>query len=147
MKSYAKRHGLALGNLQRAFTLIEVMIVVAIIGILAAVAYPSYTEYVERGRRNDAKSVLLEAAQFMERRFTESRTYVGTTLPAPFQKSPREGAGWYLLTLSNLGVTTYAVTATPISTWTPKKCGALTLNQVGAQSVSTSDSVADCWNR
>ena len=57
------------------FTLIEVMIVVAIVAILGAVALPSYQQYVERSRRADAKAVLLEATQFMERVFTERGAY------------------------------------------------------------------------
>ena len=56
----------------RGFTLIEMMVVVAIIAILAAVAYPSYRDSVARGRRSDAKAVLTEAAQWVEREYTRS---------------------------------------------------------------------------
>ena len=128
------------------FTLIELLIVVAIVGILSAIAYPSYVQYVERGRRNDAKAVLLEASQYMERVFTETRSYATASLPSSLTQSPREGSAW-----SNISAivtsTTYALTAAPKAAWSPAKCGSLTLNQLGAKGVSTSDSVSDCWNR
>lgn len=128
------------------FTLIELMITVAIVGILAAIAYPSYADFVERGRRNDAKAVLLEAAQYMERVFTERRSYASASLPTSLAQSPREGAAWYNLTVA-VAATTYTLTAAPKSGWTPKLCGSLSLNQLGTKGVSTSDSLSDCWNR
>lgn len=132
---------------ERGFTLIEMLIVIAIIGVLAAIAYPTYTQFIERARRADARAVLLEAAQFMERRFTESRSYVGITLPTSLSAAPREGAAWYSIAASNLTATTYTLTATPRSGWTPKSCGSLSLDQLGVRAVSTSDAVADCWQR
>ena len=60
---------------QRAFTLIELMVVVAIIGIMASIAYPSYQDSVRRSRRADAKGVLMSFANAMERRFTETNSY------------------------------------------------------------------------
>ena len=56
----------------RGFTLIELMIVVAIIAVLASVAYPSYKEYVARSRRAEARAVLVAAQQWMERFYTEN---------------------------------------------------------------------------
>jgi len=66
----------------KGFTLIELMIVVAIVGILAAIAYPSYQEFVARSKRADAQGALLSLASAMERAFTENNSYcdVGTTV-------------------------------------------------------------------
>lgn len=60
---------------QAGFTLIELMITVAIIGILAAIAYPSYTDYVVRSRRAEAKQGLIELAQMLERNYTVANSY------------------------------------------------------------------------
>jgi type IV pilus assembly protein PilE len=128
------------------FTLIEVMIVVAIVGILAAIAYPSYVEYVERARRNDAKAVLLEAAQFVERRFMETRSYAAITIPAAYAQAPREGAAWYNITITAPTAATYTLDAAPRTGWVPKKCGTFTVNQLGVKTVSA-DTVDECWPR
>ena len=64
---------------QKAFTLIELMAVVAIIGILAAIAIPSYQESMRKSRRADAQGALLNFANGMERHFTESNTYCGVS--------------------------------------------------------------------
>lgn len=60
---------------EAGFTLIELMIVVAIVAILSAVAYPSYKEYIAKGRRAEMKTVLLSAQQWMERFYTENYRY------------------------------------------------------------------------
>jgi type IV pilus assembly protein PilE len=130
----------------RGFTLIELLIVIAVIGILAAIAYPTYTDFVERGKRNDAKAVLLEASQFMERKFTENRSYASVSLPSSFSKSPREGDASYTIAV-NSDESSFTLTATP-SGAAPKRCGWLSINQLGVKSVEkTGDGVSYCWNR
>ena len=69
-------------RLHTGFTLIELMIVVAIVGILAAIAYPSYTEQVRQSRRSDCEGALTGLASAMERYFTVNNTYVGAAVGA-----------------------------------------------------------------
>lgn len=136
------------------FSLIEMMIVVAVVGILAAVAYPSYAQYVERAKRKDATAVMLEAAQFVERYFTERRTYVGVdaALPAALSFSPREGKAVYRIGIANVTATTYLLSAVPVATYTPAKCGSLSVDQQSVRGISNPASasaieVGDCFNR
>jgi type IV pilus assembly protein PilE len=145
-----KRSAIHKHGAKRGFTLIELMITVAIVAILASIAYPSYRQYVERARRADAVAVLLEAKQFVERFYTERRTYVGAgaaLASTPLIRSPRDSSSWfYNITVSNEALTAFTVTAAPnTAVWTPSKCGTLSVNQADTRSVSTSDPVSQCF--
>lgn len=101
---------------QRGFTLIEVMIVVVVIGMLAAIAYPSYQDAIRKSRRADARAVLSELTQFMERVYTENNTYMpgGANPTLPFTESPRDGTSkYYDLSLTAATATTYTLQALP----------------------------------
>ncbi|MFP4245350.1 MAG: type IV pilin protein [Ectothiorhodospira sp.] len=91
--------------MSKGFTLIEVMITVAIIGILAAIAYPSYTRYVERTQVSDGKVALSEAAQRLERCYTSTLTYEDCDIAA---ESPE---GFYTLAV-DADASSYTLTAT-----------------------------------
>ncbi len=133
------------------FTLIEVMIVVAIVAILARIAFPSYQESVARARRGDAKTVLLENAQFMERYYTQNNTYMsGTGNPTlPALRAPKDGTNkFYDVSFSGTNTaTTYSIQAVPTGGMANDACGTLTLDQGGTKGVSGTKSVDDCWNR
>lgn len=132
------------GLTRAGFTLVELMIVVAVIGILAAVAYPSYVEYIRQARRADAQSALLELAQFMERRYTTSGTYVaGDDCSLPFTSSPRNGATAFYTLSAVCDASTFTLTATRTGPMAGDDCGDLTLTNTGLQGASS----ADCWRR
>ena len=137
------------------FTLIEMIITVAIIGILAAIAYPSYQESVRKSRRAEGRAVLMELAQFMERNYTVANRYdqdrAGNAIALPFDESPgNAGAGDrdYVITLTNLAAATFQLNAAPDNGHTGDKCGTLTLTQSGVRGVTGANAgvtAADCW--
>jgi type IV pilus assembly protein PilE len=133
---------------QTGFTLIEVMIVVAIIGILAAIAYPSYDEYVKRGNRTEGQALLHDASARQEKYFTQNNAYV--TDDADIAKLVLKGGnksetGKYTLTVSEVnGDGGYTLTAE--QQFNDSKCGNLTLDALGTRGRSGSGkTIADCW--
>ncbi len=123
----------------RGFTLVELMVAVAIIGILASIALPAYRQYVLRANRADAQAILMETAQFMERYFTTNNTYEGAAVPAA--QSPKTGTAKYNITLSAQSASGYTLQAAPQGGQTADACGTMTVNQTGA----TTSNGTGCW--
>ncbi len=122
----------------KGFTLIELMIVVAVVAILAAIAYPNFNESVLKSRRGQAKADMAETSQMLERFHTVNNTYVGFT-PASLP-SPKNGTARYTLNIATTA-STFTITAAPETSQSKDKCGTMTLNQAGAKTAAQ----ADCW--
>jgi type IV pilus assembly protein PilE len=113
----------------RGFTLIELMIAVAIVAILATVAYPSYQEYVRRSNRSAAQSVMLDVAARQHQYLLDTRGYansLGTPIATVLEAGPPPG---------------FRVTATPVGSQAADRCGNLAVDRAGQK---TADA-ANCW--
>ena len=133
------------------FTLTELMIVVAIIGLLASIGYPAYQDQVQKTRRADAKSVLMEAANAMERYYTAEGSYTDATADDDYpDKSPIDGTLTYYdiaATITPDG-TAYTLTATRSGAQAADKCGNLSLSSTGERTIASADAGVtndDCW--
>lgn len=143
------------------FTLIEVMIVVAIVGILSAIAFPSYQQHVRSSRRADAQAALSELAQIMERRFTENNGYdlgpagldASDALPPTLTQSPRDGTAVYNLSLFAVAANTFTLRAAPIAGGPQVGDGNMQLAETGAKSWDRNndgdfgDLMENCWRK
>lgn len=136
-------------NRENGFTLIELMIVVAIIGIVMAIALPSYRESVLRGQRAEAITALMEAQQFMERYYAANNRYStnadGTGVPAlPARLVNVPATGTHHVVSVVVTASTYTLTATASNE--DDRCDSLTLNNTGQKGVAGVDvTVAQCW--
>lgn len=137
----------------RGFTLIELMIVVAIAAVLASVAYPSYVRHIQKTRRVMAQGCLMELGQWMERYYTEKLAtgYKDATLPSLQCRSELELNQLYTFTFASgqPTPTTYTLNATASGAQLgDSNCRTLTLTHTGAKSAtnaSGADSTATCW--
>lgn len=151
-------------NSESGFTLIELMITVAVVAILASIALPSYQEYVARSRRAELKTVLLEAGQWMERHYSENYRYdqntagsaIADIFPANLSQSPRNGGGAYTVGVSAAGTRTFTLTATRVGTGPmgSDRCGDFNLTNTGVRSntgysttkfASAAIAATECW--
>jgi len=130
---------------KKGFTLIELMITVAIISILASVAYPSYTQYVLRAKRGDAKAALL-SVQLAEEKYRANNPSYGTL--AQLGLDPMTSSdGYYTITIPAAPTgAVYSITATPKSPHADAYCATLVINQDSVKTATGTDS-NNCWNK
>ena len=136
----------------QGFTLIELMIVVAVIGILASIGYPSYVEYVAKSRRAVMTGVLSQGQQWMERFYTENFSYLrvrGSTatslqnFPSNLKSSPApsEGSANYSVALDVSEDTpdSYSLSATRTGSMASDRCGDFSIDQYGRKKIENYD--------
>jgi type IV pilus assembly protein PilE len=154
----------------KGFTLIELMIAVAIVGILAAIAYPSYVEHVYRSRRAEAEATLMELAQWMERNYMLNSNYNkdsqkkdidNTALQAPIQGRTVLSYYDFAFVVGTLAANAFTLSATAKGTQANDKCPVLTLSSNGEKCAyaavdatvaascpaANKNLVEQCWSR
>ncbi len=136
----------------RGFTLVELMIVVAVVALLSAVAVPTYQTSVRKARRADARAALAVTAQMMERFATEQgangyRTAMLSDVGGPtvIAKASSDN-GYYQLSFTNLTATAYTMRAVPQGGQVADDCATFTLDERGVRGlVGSAKPVSECW--
>jgi type IV pilus assembly protein PilE len=128
------------------FTLVELLIVMAVIGILAAIALPSYAEHLRRSHRAEARAGLMQAAHWLERAATARGSY--PLAPEFMPALSRVPSGRYRIALQSEDGVGYVLSAVPQGGQSGDRCGSFTLTQAGEQGlVGASAGMAECWAR
>ena len=133
-------------NQLRGFTLIELMIVIAIVSIITAVALPSYSKYTARSKRSEARTALLDMAARQERHYSNNRQYTSSLSDLGLSSSSETGKYTLATAASGTGNQDFDLTATPLG-WTDDECGALGIDETGAKTESGTEDVAYCWGK
>lgn len=128
------------------FTLIELMIAIAIVAVLATLSFSGIENHVMRTRRADAQAALMELAHFMERTYATNGSYFinGASPALPFTTTPRDSNNpSYQITLARITAQTYTLRARPTAGGGQNNdpCGTLTLAHTGETTPTTNN----CW--
>jgi type IV pilus assembly protein PilE len=148
---------IGISKTQHGFTLIELMVVVAIVAIVMAIAFPSYERYVVRTKRAVAQNALLQVADRQQQFFMDNKRFAANLTNLGFTANPwvvdDDGTSTvagdvdavYSLTLSNVTQTTWTATAAPLNGQLSRDtdCGSLSITQAGTK--ADSGGSGDCW--
>lgn len=141
----------------RGFSLIELMIVVAIVGVLGAIAMPAYNNYVLRGKRAEGRNALMDLAARQERFYSDNNQYTPTLGAGGLNYAEPGSCGAvagdntetcrYAITISNVTGSRqgFLITAAPVAA--DPECGSLTLNNTGTRGITGTGTAADCWGK
>ncbi len=148
---------------QRGFTLIEILVVVAIIGVLAVIAVPSYRNSIIASNRSVAQAALLDLANRQEQFYLDNRTYTSDLTDLGYPQNmvssgrvafssnhglvnidTRERV--YVVQIAIANDTAFAILASPqLAQAEDEECGSLSLNNLGEKGESGTATVSDCW--
>ncbi len=149
-------------KLNKGFTLIELMIVVAVICILTAIALTSYNSYIQRANRGDAKIAMVEAAAWLERQYSLTQNYAlqangaaintASLQAQPFGQIPRNSTGADVRYVISFSVAptqnAYILQVVPQNSQSSDNCGTLRMDERQVKSITgTLATVAQCWNK
>ncbi|HWO57707.1 MAG TPA: type IV pilin protein [bacterium] len=129
------------------FSLLELLITVAIIALLAGIAYPSYQQQILRTRRSEGQAALLQAAAREEQFFLDNRTYTADLRQLGYASNPAlSEQGYYQIRAINVSATGYTLEAIPRGPQAADTlCGTLSLTSLGTKGESGTGAVTDCW--
>ena len=138
-----------MNKFMRGFTLIELMIVLAVVSIIIAFAYPSYRDHIVKAHRAEGMGELLDLADRLERFYSDQGTYAGATLGSATTdlRPVATEKGKYNLAITAQNAISFTVTATPQDAQADDtKCGTFTLTSLGAKSTSGTLPDEKCWS-